>query len=368
MESPGSAARSEMPTPGRSWYRRLIQTPLRLLRELLLTNALLKILSFALAGVLWAMVAEDQFYEERTEVYLELKRPPTLVLLDPPSPTISVRVMAPRSKLKNLRSTRLELPVDISDAKPGELVYNFVGRRIRNLPSGVEVTAYSPASLTLHFDERMVRTLPVRAQLEGDPAAGFRVDSVTIDPTQVTVVGPRSLLKGLREVSTEPIKLTDARRSLELDQPLAFRSPHLHVDGRNEDVHVKVTIDAKIEARQFVNVPIELPVEFEHFELKPAVATVVLEGPKETIDEIKSDDVRIFLVEGKISPTELAERQTLHYPSIGDRKGLPRLKISWPKDEVISLKRLSPTSFELREVKGGQTSAPPERRRSSRER
>ena len=57
---------------------------------------------------------------------------------------------------------------------------------------------------------RSTKELPVVPELDGEPAAGFEVGTVTADPGTVEVVGPASALGILTEAITEPVSVAGA--------------------------------------------------------------------------------------------------------------------------------------------------------------
>lgn len=58
------------------------------------------------------------------------------------------------------------------------------------------------------FSDRQSRTLPVSPPISGDPAAGFEVASITVDPPAVTVEGDIDELEALASIATEAVSVT----------------------------------------------------------------------------------------------------------------------------------------------------------------
>lgn len=68
-------------------------------------------------------------------------------------------------------------------------------------PPTVEVVV--PVKLLLNY-----KAVPVRAPIVGQPAPGYRVSSITLDPTNVTLCCEPSLLESLEFLSAEPVAIT----------------------------------------------------------------------------------------------------------------------------------------------------------------
>jgi YbbR domain-containing protein len=58
------------------------------------------------------------------------------------------------------------------------------------------------------FSDRQSRTLPVNPIITGNPAAGFEIESVTVDPLVALVAGDADQLAELNQVDTDPIPMT----------------------------------------------------------------------------------------------------------------------------------------------------------------
>lgn len=58
------------------------------------------------------------------------------------------------------------------------------------------------------FSDRQSRTLPVSPLISGDPAAGFEIASITVDPPAVTVEGDVDELEVLARIETEAVSVT----------------------------------------------------------------------------------------------------------------------------------------------------------------
>ena len=152
----------------------------------------------------------------------------------------------------------------------------------------------------------------------------------------------------MREIWTEPIRLTDLRDANESRYPLALESPYLHLKDSEEEVLVRVLIEPEIEERRFVDVEVVVPETIGNYSLVPERADVFLEGPSEILRKVDPTEVRILLQEGSMS--ELRTTRVLRFPSPQDAKGLPRILVTWPREDVLKLKRINPTRFKFRLV------------------
>jgi YbbR domain-containing protein len=112
--------------------------------------------------------------------------------------------------------TSVDLDANLSGARNNTvtIVGDLVGRTDGGNPVSVQVTP-SRASATFRIEQTFVqRTIGITPSLSGQPAIGFRVANVTIDPPTVTVTGPKSVVDSIQGISTEAVAITNARTSV----------------------------------------------------------------------------------------------------------------------------------------------------------
>jgi YbbR domain-containing protein len=86
----------------------------------------------------------------------------------------------------------------------------------------------------------MVRVQPT---IDGEPAPGFEIVSVRSEPETVEVVGPESVLKGLREALTEPVSVSGSTATVREVVTVGLADPSVRVRAP-QTTTVTVTIAA----------------------------------------------------------------------------------------------------------------------------
>jgi YbbR domain-containing protein len=99
------------------------------------------------------------------------------------------------------------------------------------------------------FSDRETRTLPVNPVVTGDPAAGFEVESVTVDPPVMLVEGDADQLAELVRVDTEPIPMTGVSSDRSVSVALDLPTGVLAVGA--EEVRVTITLRPVTATRTF---------------------------------------------------------------------------------------------------------------------
>src|SRR5919199_425403 len=163
----------------------------RLLRRIFIEDWNLKLLSLAIAIVLWmAVTGQNQPVTAHVNVQLNFIRPPALEISNDPPRTVDVMLTGSRSKLDDLTTLDLVATVDISDQRSGERVLRLADKAQITLPQGIKVDGFQPSAIPIRLEEIVERQVPVEPRLEGKPADGFEVYGVYSSKSSVRVRGP----------------------------------------------------------------------------------------------------------------------------------------------------------------------------------
>lgn len=141
------------------------------------------------------------------------------------------------------------------------------------------------------------RDVAVNVETVGQPAGGFRVTSISVDPPIVTLFSTdTNLISALPGyVSTLPLDLSASEENI--TARLALNLPQgVIVVGDEQNVEVQIGI-APIETSTLLNVEVEvtgLAAGFEA-ELSPQTVAVIVSGPLSTLQSLRGDDIRLFV-------------------------------------------------------------------------
>jgi YbbR domain-containing protein len=170
----------------------------------------LKIVSLALAALLWVAVAGEQTVERSLRIPLEFTNLPSQLEVVGDSPAVvDVRVRGSSGALNRIAAGELVAVLDLRSARSGQRLFHLDGDDVRT-PFGVEVVQVNPSTVSMTFEQSASKVVPVVPSVEGEPADGFVVGTVTAEPSTVEVLGPTSVLSKLTQAITEPVAVTDA--------------------------------------------------------------------------------------------------------------------------------------------------------------
>src|SRR5215470_1948343 len=145
-----------------------------LLRRIFVEDWSLKLLSLAIAIVLWLLVTgQNQPVTAHVNVQLNFIRPQSLEISNDPPRTVDVMLTGSRNKLDDLTSLDLVATVDITDQRAGERILRLADKAQITLPQGIKIDGFQPSAIPIRLEEIMDRQVDVQPKLEGKPDDGF---------------------------------------------------------------------------------------------------------------------------------------------------------------------------------------------------
>ena len=160
------------------------------MRELLrrfFADPFAKVASLVIALFAWLYVQSDQIHEARIQATLQWRLPPgrTATVSLPDTTTLVIR--GTYAATRRAQDAGVRMVVDATALTLGKQTIDLTNATAIGLPGGVEVVGHQPAELELVLDERLTRKVKVEAVQVGDPAVGFLVDSVDLEPAVVQI-------------------------------------------------------------------------------------------------------------------------------------------------------------------------------------
>lgn len=219
-------------------------------------------------------------------------------------------VTGPQSIVAEVETLRAVL--DISGAR-GSVVAEIALQAVDadgNVITGVEIVPGSVQVAQNILQAGGYRDVAVKVETIGQPAAGFRVTSISVSPPIVTLFSSDfelvAQLPGF--VSTLPLDLTNADEDLEtrlaLDLPTGVT-----IEGEQQSVEVVIGI-APIESSVQLSVPVEVIglTNGNEAVVSPQSASLILSGPLSVLESLLPGDVRLLVDVSELEPgTHLLE-------------------------------------------------------------
>jgi YbbR domain-containing protein len=255
-------------------------------------NLALRLISVALAVLLWLAIAGEKTSEMGVVVALELQNvPPDLELTGDPVNSVEVRLRASPGIIQRLSPGEISAQLNLGGVAEGERIVHLTPEIIR-VPFGVKVVKINPSILTLNFERSLQKVVPVRPRVVGRPAKGFELAEITSDPAEIRISGPKSRVQEVESAFTEPVSVEAARANVVDSVSLGVEDPLLRIQGRTR-VQVTAKIREEHQQRTFAGLPVD--VRGGAASVRPSAVTVVVEGPVSAITRLKPEDVRPYV-------------------------------------------------------------------------
>jgi len=183
------------------------------MKDLLLHNWHLKLVSLVLATALWAAVARRPSSEIGFSVSLEYQNfPDRTAVLGDLTDRVEVRLRGSSSLLRTLTPQDVYLPIDVEGFKVGEDKVVSLRPDMVHAPFGVEVVRVYPSQVTVMIAPITTKRIKIEPKLSGRPEAGFSVEKTIVTPATLELEGPENRLNSLDTIPSTAIDL-DGRRS-----------------------------------------------------------------------------------------------------------------------------------------------------------
>jgi YbbR domain-containing protein len=263
----------------------------RTLRRAFLDELPLKIVSMVIAVTLFAIVRSERDAATGVNVKVIYTLPSDRVLVSEPASEVRVAVRGSWTRLQRLDDRALE-PLRVDLQRRGDGVFQFEDGMVK-LPPGLRVVSITPPEVMLRFEPRASRDVPIEPVLGGQPAEGFRVGKLRVEPERVRVDGARSEVEALTRVRTRPVPIAGARAPVEAQVTLENEPRHAHfVDV--ERVTVKVEVKPALAEREVGAIPIKI-VGLSRLDgtIEPSEARLILRGPAEVVRELSVDGIAL---------------------------------------------------------------------------
>lgn len=264
----------------------------KLLRRIFLEDWSLKLLSLAIAIVLWLVVTgQNEPVTAHVNVQLNFIRPQLLEISNDPPRTVDVMLTGSRNKLDDLTALDLVATVDLSEQRAGERVLRLADKAQISLPQGVKVDGFQPSAIPIRLEPILERQITIEPKLEGKPAEGYEVYAVRPSKGSVTVRGPESRVNALQRVLTESIWLSGHKETFTASS-VAIDVADTKVDLLDPVVNVEVEIGEQRVEKRFSGVAVSAA----DGQNTPATTTgVTVLGPASLVAKLKAEDLKIVL-------------------------------------------------------------------------
>lgn len=174
------------------------------IRDIVLKDWRLKVLSLVLACILWFATTYLGDTRMTISVPVQLQNlEQGLIVKSIDTRHLVVTVTGPLSTLKSMKSDEIKTTIDLSRAKQGRQTY-MVRKSDIWIPKGAGVESVRPDYVVIELDKVVEKSLPLIVLLGEKWAGNYRIESWT--PHHVSLQGSEESLAQVASIRTVPIE------------------------------------------------------------------------------------------------------------------------------------------------------------------
>jgi YbbR domain-containing protein len=275
------------------------------LRHTRIENKGLKALSLLLAILLFVVSRQPVIDLRLIGVPIEYRGlGPGVKIVGAAEQTVSLRLSGPRDIVRSLTPNQLLVVADLSGKQPGE---RTVQLKVDDtfLPDNVEVIQIEPSTIRIKLEPNVTKLVRVEAEFVGKVAEGHEFYGVELDPQEIEIEGPQSIVEKVHGVRTETVSLNgrsaDFHTSVEVEIPQ--ESLRVKAPGR---IDISVKIGEERQSRRFTNVPVQWAIQSidagENRRLLTKTVQLEVFGPKSAVEALSVDDLRVEIESANLIP------------------------------------------------------------------
>jgi len=251
-----------------------------------------RFVSLLLAIILWYMVGGEDKVDKNVMIPVEIiNLPRDLVISNQFKKQIEVTVNGPRALILEMIKGEVSRQVDLSDAAPGT---NIIANEIDSIPvpRGVTVERIQPATIILSLDKLVQKHFSILPVVVGEVAADYQVGSVSVDPDEIVITGPRTVLEQFDVLTTRPIDVKGLNESVQQQIPLDLSQEVVGLIGETSvTAHIRITM--KTVNKKIIGIPVNAVIDGVVKDVKPGTVTVIASVPKVFV-KLKMDLKSLF--------------------------------------------------------------------------
>lgn len=259
----------------------------------------LRAIAFFIAVTLWFYVVNSEPVYLDKKIPLNFLTPEGLVVANSIDWSVAVKTKGSRAFMHNIFQSGEKIEInlttyDFTSSKPFDVT---IGANDIPVPFGVEVLEVEPSSLEIVLEEEMTKSVDVHPQFIGSLPSGLNFIKQELEPSQVQVTGPRSMIRGLDRIRTTPIDLT----SLSSSGTLSIRpqSPDPRIHFITDDA---LTFSFEVRPQEanitLTNIPVHFLTSAKRFEASQRHVALDIMVPESREKRLRRSEVRVI---GEIS-------------------------------------------------------------------
>ena len=191
-----------------------------------------KILSIAVAFLLWLAIVGEPEQSMAISVPIEYKNIPTDLEISSEVPEkLRVEVRGPSRRLSPAGLATSAVIINLASAnQPGERTFTIEESNLE-LPAGVTMSRAVPSQIRVKFERRTAKDIPIHITFEGGAKPEYLIKRSEVSPQVLRIIGPESRVNQVMFAETDPIDIRELTGSSVFRAQTFVGDPQVRIDG-----------------------------------------------------------------------------------------------------------------------------------------
>jgi diadenylate cyclase len=204
------------------------------------------VVSLLIVSVVWFSISRGFDAIKTYEIPIEYaNRNPKLELLNTSDTSVRLYLRGSRALLRSIRPEQIRVRMDLSKAVPGTNTFAITHDHL-SIPPGLSLKEVRPMVVDVTLDELTQKVFPVQADWVGKLPPALILVRSAITPSEVELLGPKTILGGVSTIYTTTISLNDITRTGKTEAKIVIPSAFLTLKPGSKD---KVVVEYEVKER-----------------------------------------------------------------------------------------------------------------------
>jgi YbbR domain-containing protein len=210
------------------------------MQDLVTKNIWVKLISIAIALLLWSYVVGERNVQIGLNVPLELRNVPGgYIVTNKIERQVEMRVAGAKNLLNVLNASETSAFLDLTNAREGKNIFHINERNFK-IPKDIKITSIYPESIEVILEKYIKKSVPVIPDIKDFSSIQDKIARLVVEPSSVTIEGPEVDLKNIARVKTEIVQPTRFKGEENISVPIKLEGRFVRsVGGGMVTVRIK---------------------------------------------------------------------------------------------------------------------------------
>lgn len=208
------------------------------------------VLSLFIITAIWLGFTRGRDTVMEVDVPVEfVNRPAQYYILETSANKVHLQFHGSSAIVKSLRPEQITVRINLAKAVEGLNIFPITKENIQ-MPPGLFLNSVNPSTLEVTLDVPATKIVPVQVDWIGKLPDNVIITNVEVIPSEVQVVGGKTLLAGIHTFYTTPLRVDTLIQSGSLTAPLIISPASLKLaDPSHERVEIRYSVVKRLEKK-----------------------------------------------------------------------------------------------------------------------